>query len=148
VTSESEQVDARAAGKAIVRRHFLDGVSGHDLAVWDEIMAAYYQLHVGLRRDLLRGGRAGYQAGIAAFWEAFPDKRIELHELVAESDLVVARHTEQGRQRGAYRGRAPTGRSYTKHGFGMYRIADGLMAEGWVQEDEVSFARDLAFGGP
>jgi predicted ester cyclase len=140
------ELDAAAAAKEIVRRHFLDGVSGHRVEVWDEIMADDYQLHVGLRRDLLRGGRAGYQAGIGAFWEAFPDMHVELHELVAEGDLVVARYTERGTHRGPYRGRAPTGRSYTKHGFGMYRIAAGRMAEGWIQEDDASFARDLGFG--
>jgi predicted ester cyclase len=91
-----------------VHRHFVDGVSGHGLTVWDEIMAVDHQLHFGLRLDLLQGGRAGCQAGIAAFWAAFPDMRVELHELVAEGDLVVARYTERGTHHRPYRGRALT----------------------------------------
>ena len=138
------RVDAGVA-KDIIRRHFIEGVTDKRPEVWDEIMAEDYRLDVGLAVDLLTGGRSGYQKGISAFWRAFPDMRVELHHLVAEDDLVVARYTERGTHTGVYRGRQPTGRSYTKHGFGMYRITDGRMVEGWIQEDDASFARDLAF---
>lgn len=134
------------APKDIIRRHFIEGVNDKRLDVWDEIMADDYRLDVGLVADLLTGGRAGYQKGIAAFWSAFPDMRVEIHHLVAEGDLVVARYTERGTHTGMYRDRQPTGRDYAKHGFGMYRIQSGRMVEGWIQEDDASFVRDLGFG--
>lgn len=139
--SESERT------KEIIRRHFTEGVNDKRLDVWDEIMALDYRLDVGLAVDLLTGGRSGYKKGISAFWRAFPDMRVELHQLVAEDDIVVARYTERGTHTGVYRGRPPTGRSYAKHGFGMYRITNGRMVEGWIQEDDASFARDLGFAG-
>lgn len=142
-------IGRRDANKRVVRDHFERGVSRRDLDIYDTIMDEDYVLHVGLNRDLLSGGRAGYKAGLGSFQASFPDMRVELLDLIAERDVVVAHYIEQGTHSGrAYRGHAPTGRAYRKHGFGLYRLRDDRMVQGWVQEDDLAFLRALGWDAP
>jgi hypothetical protein len=39
----------------------------------------------------------------------------------------------------------PTGKSYEKHGFRLYRVESGRLAEAWLQEDDQGF-QQLIFG--
>ena len=130
----------------LVRRHLLEGVSGHNVDIYDQIMVPDYRLHVTMQRDFLKGGRTGYKRGLERFWRAFPDMRIELLDLVAEGDRVVAHYIERGTNTGEWNGAAPTGRVYEKHGFAMYTVRGGQLVEAWVQEDQAGFARQLGLG--
>jgi predicted ester cyclase len=125
--------------KDVIRRHFEDAINQHDASVYDEIMTENYSLTVGLRTDLLEGGRAGYQAGLKVFWSAFPDMRVELLDLIAESGRVVAHYIERATNTGGYAGHPPTGLAYEKHGIGIYTVTAGRMSNGWVQEDDLAF---------
>lgn len=123
----------------VIRRHFEEAINEHDVSVYDNIMALDYRLTVGLRDDLLEGGRRGYQNGLQQFWEGFPDMRVEILDLIAEDDRVVAHYIERATHTGTYADLPPTGRSYIKHGFGLYVVREGLMVSGWVQEDDLAF---------
>lgn len=131
---------ALSTSKDVVRRHFREAINSHDATIYDDIMADDFTLTVGLRSDLLAGGHAGSQAGLTAFWAAFPDMRVEVLDLIAEGDHVVANYIERATFTGHYARIPPTGRSYEKHGFGLYTIVDGRLTSGWVQEDDLTFA--------
>jgi predicted ester cyclase len=128
--------------KTIIRRHLLEGVGQHRPDVWDEIMHPDFVMHVGPALGLVTG-REAYKAVSAVYWAAFPDLTIEVLHLVAEDDLVAAHYIERGTQTGPFGAQPPTGKSYAKNGHGIYRIADGLMVEAWIQEDDQSFAQQL-----
>jgi predicted ester cyclase len=125
--------------KALVRRHLEEAVSGARSELWDEIMAEDFHLH----HPSLKPGRANYMASVDVLRAGFPDLREEILDLVAEGDRVVARYIERGTHLGDFMGVPPTGKAYEKHGFALYRIADGRLAEAWVQEDELGFERQL-----
>lgn len=55
------------------------------------------------------GAAARARDDFASFREAFPDWQMELLEMVAEDDTVVARFVCHGTHDGAWRGDAPTG---------------------------------------
>ena len=110
------------------------------------------------RRDAILALTAGFAAtgwaGRAAAaapalsWtpKALTADQAQLLDVVAEGDLVVARYIERGTHSGAAYGSHPaSGRAYEKHGFGMYRVVDGRMTFGAVQEDDVAFARALGW---
>ena len=125
--------------KAIVRRHLEEAVGGRKPEIWNEIMAEDFVLH----HPLVQAGRSNYAAAVAMLWAGFPDLNEEVLDLVAEGDRVVARYMERGTNTGEFLGLAPTGKSYAKHGFALYRITNGQLAEAWMQEDDQGFQQQL-----
>ena len=53
-------------------------------------------------------GREGMKQWMAALGAAFPDKRYELHDIIAEGDKVVVRFTFRATHKGEWQGVAPT----------------------------------------
>jgi predicted ester cyclase len=80
-------------------------------------------------------------------WEvllrAFPDIHVELDDLLAHGDKVVARQTVTGTNSGEYRGRPPTGRSVSYHEIFIARFADGWVTELWGVVDVYSQLQQL-----
>lgn len=146
MVQQSDDLERRDANKCVIRDHFERGVSRGELEIYDLIMDEDYMLHVGLVQNALAGGLVGYKAGLGSFQDSFPDMAIELLDLVAEDDMVVAHYIERGTHTGTpHRGHPANGRAYQKHGFGLYRLHGGRMVEGWVQEDDLSFLRDMGW---
>ena len=96
-----------------------------------------------LHHPLVQPGRSNYVAALEVLWAGFPDVNVELLDLVAEDDRVVARYVERGTHTGEFFGLPPSGRSYAKHGFALYRVADGRLAEAWMQEDDQGYQQQL-----
>ncbi len=125
--------------KAVVRRHLEEAISQNRPELWDEIMADDFTLH----HPLVGPGREAYARSVALLREGFPDLSEEVLDIVAEGDRVVVRYIERGTHTAAFMGLAPTGRRYEKHGFALYRLAGGRLAEVWVQEDDRGFERQV-----
>ena len=58
----------------------------------------------------VREGHAAIRGMVERAWEAFPDYHEELHEVIAEGSLVVARFTISGTQAGRWGVLPPTGK--------------------------------------
>jgi steroid delta-isomerase-like uncharacterized protein len=119
---------------AIVRR-FIDGwVNGGDPEAIDQTWADDMSWH---------GGSLGTHEGRDAFKEftaanaasAFADMHLEIHELIAHEDKVVARFTNSGTNIGPFLNHPPTGKHAEWLGIGIYTIRDGRITEGWFAED-------------
>ncbi|GAB2652132.1 ester cyclase [Kribbella swartbergensis] len=87
--------------------------------------------------------REGMRVAGAMMRAAFPDWHSEVHELVAEGDIVVERFTASGTHRGELMGIAPTGKAVSLPGINMFRLRDGLVAERWGRLNELGFLRQL-----
>jgi steroid delta-isomerase-like uncharacterized protein len=87
--------------------------------------------------------RQGMGSAAAMMRAACPDWHSELHELIAEGDLVVERFTASGTQRGEVMGVAPTGRTISLPGINIFRLRDGLIVERWGRLDELAMLRQL-----
>jgi uncharacterized protein YhfF/predicted ester cyclase len=74
---------------------------------------------------------------------AFPDLRIDIQDLIAEGDKVVARMTFHGTHRGPFRGIAATGRQVRFTAIRVYRIADGKIVETWANQDALGLLGQL-----
>lgn len=125
--------------KAVVRRHLDEAINGHRPEVWDEVMAPDFLLH----HPSVRPGRDNYAAAVGVLWAAFPDLHVEILDVVAEGERVAIRYVERGTQRGDFFGLPPSGKTYQKHGFALYRLDNGRLAECWFQEDDAGFQRQL-----
>lgn len=62
---------------------------------------------------------------------AFPEVRHEILHLVTEGDLVAARISARGVQRGEYRGLRAANREIELVSTVLYRFRDGLIVERW-----------------
>jgi steroid delta-isomerase-like uncharacterized protein len=78
---------------------------------------------------------------------AFPDLRVEINDLIAEGDKVVARNTVTGTHRGEFMGIPPTGRRVAYDEIFVVRFADGRIAETWGVVDLASLMRQLGVSG-
>jgi predicted ester cyclase len=104
-----------------------------DLDALDELIAPDIVSH-----DAMPGAPRGLEGAKMAHemvlsW--FPDYRVVIDDLVAESDRVVARFTVSGTHDGEMMGVAPTGKSYSVTGFSEYRIENGKAVEHWGLHD-------------
>ena len=133
---------ATEENKALIQRWY-DGVSRGDASVSAEVVAPDYQMN-GQRL-----GPQGARQVTAMILAAFPDWRVTVHDLIAEGDRVAARLTYSGTHRGVWQGRGPvrglppTGRDFAISSHEFYRIAEGKIAEAWVQSDMASLAEQL-----
>jgi predicted ester cyclase len=82
-------------------------------------------------------GRAGYLR-ILAFLTSVLQLRYELHEVVAEGDLVALRATAHGRHNSGHLGFPPTGKPYAMPVMHMYRQSGGVLTEHWGVRDELA----------
>jgi predicted ester cyclase len=81
---------------------------------------------------------------ISPFRSAFPDFRMEIVDLVAENDTVVAHFRCSGTHRGEWLGLAPTGRRFEDvDEIYIFHIRTGKLATAVAVEDNLSRMRQL-----
>jgi predicted ester cyclase len=102
--------------KAVVRRFVSDVLVGGNLDQIDELLAPNY-----INRGLGGLDRAAFKATLGGLAAAIPHRRIDIENLVAEGDAVVARF--------AYEMTVPTGQTVVARGLTYYALADGRIVE-------------------
>ena len=97
-----------------------------------------------------RGRRPDEPAGLEGvkqtmFWlsTVFSDQRWEIHDVIAEGDLVALRLTHYGRHTGDLMGIPPTGREVAYQYVQFLRFRDGKVIEQWSVRDDMTLMRQL-----
>lgn len=88
-------------------------------------------------------GQEAFNSSFSLFRQAFPDFHVTIDDMVAEGDKVAFRWTESGTHKGEYAGIAATGKHVRWTGMSVYRIANGKIAEMWVNMDDLGLLRQL-----
>ena len=116
--------------KAFVRR-YLDAINGKAKppAVVDQFVSE--------EDDLLKQHIAGYEA-------AFPHYTLLPDDIIAEGDKVVVRFTFSATYGGGFMDIPAAGQQVAMPGIIIYRIADGQIAEHWMQVDSTALMQQLA----
>ena len=73
----------------------------------------------------------------------FPDIRITAEDFVAEGDKVVGRFDAEGTHNGEFFGVPASGKPVKVSGINIMRIADGKIAEHWVQYDIMGMMQQI-----
>ncbi len=129
--------------KAIVRKGFEEGLNKRNDAVFDELLAPTYVNH-NLPAPV--PGPEGFKQVLGMFTSAFPDIHITLEDVIAEGDRVVTRGYFTGTHRGAFMNVPASGRSVKVSYIDIWRIADGLAVENWVQMDLLGLMQQIGVG--
>jgi steroid delta-isomerase-like uncharacterized protein len=132
--------------KAMARRFYEEVFNRRNLAAVDELCAAGIVDHNPLPGQ--PPGVQGMKDTLGAYFQAFPDLRLTLHEMVAEGDIVVARFTGQGTHRGTLLGVAPTGKNVKFTGIDMIRIKNGQATEVWHEGNDAVALGELGVHVP
>ena len=124
--------------KAAVQRFYQDVINGRNLDALGELLTPDGVDHTF-------GSQSPEQARqfFGMVQQAFPDMRVEVHEVIAEGDLVAARVTYTGTHQGEFVGIPATGRKTTISGVDFFRMQDGRQAEHWGGPDMFSLLMQL-----
>jgi steroid delta-isomerase-like uncharacterized protein len=125
----------------VLTRRFYEGVSAGDLSVVDELVADDLVEHEEFPG--IPSTKDGVRQFFAMFRAAFPDMRMEAHEMVAEGDLVSARFVFTGTHQGEFMGVPATGKRVEVEGFDLVRFRDGQATEHWGQMDAMALMQQL-----
>ena len=136
----TERIEDR--NRRVVRRHYDEAWNARDLGSIDETHAADCVHHDPSNPEPIRG-LAAIRARLAEVQEAFPDLRMELHDLIAEGDRVVVRWTFTGTHRGTFGGIPATGRPVRVDGIIVHRLRDGRLVEDFLVRDSLAMLRQL-----
>jgi steroid delta-isomerase-like uncharacterized protein len=119
-----------------VVRAFTEAINRRDLDALDDLVSTDFVRHsnaapgVQSLDDLKRFLRNEFGA--------FPDACESVEDVVAEGDRVAVRHSFRGTQRGPM-GRYPASAKEMRADYlAIYRLADGKIAEAWVEWDNLS----------
>jgi predicted ester cyclase len=127
-------------GKTLLGR-FYDEVGAGNLGVIDELVADNYIEHEEFPG--LEPNKEGLKQFFSMLHSAFPDLRMEVHELLGDDDLASARVTATGTHEGEFMGLQPGGRRIDVQIFDMVRISDGQVTEHWGVVDAMTLMRQL-----
>lgn len=127
-----------AANKALVRRAISANHGGGDSA--DAVFAPSFISHTAGQPAQ---DREAFEAQLAAFGAAFPGYRYEIHDQIAQGDMVVNRVTWHAVHTGTFAGVPATGRTVEIRGINMFRVRDGRVVEQWAQPDFLGLMQQI-----
>ena len=130
-----------AENRALLKRFYDEGWNANDLAVYDELVTEDFVDHQAMPG--LEPGREGFKQLNAMFRSAFPDVWVNVEGIIAEGDMVSCRWTSTGTHKGDLFGIPATGRPVKVTATVVYRVADGRLAEGWINRDDLGMMRQL-----
>ncbi len=127
--------------KEIVRRFW--AVTDKNVDELDELLIEDYVHHDPALPPDVQNGRENYKRVFLQFWTAFPDLHCTIESLIAQGDRVACRLRWQGTHGGELMGIPATGKRVDFGMLEIHRLADGKIAEGWVNFDALGMLTQL-----
>lgn len=103
-------------------------------------------------------GPAAFYAAALYLRTAFSDMRFDIHEVVADGDVVVIHNTLSGRHTGPFitydgaglasQAMPPTGKAFAGTQTHWFRHADGKIVEHWANRDDLTMAQQAGWIPP
>jgi len=128
--------------KSVVRRLFDELWNKGNMQVADELIAPTYQHHDSSSPDFGKGPE-GEKKRVNLYRNAFHDLRLNIEDLYADGETVMARWSCRGVHKGDLSGIAPTGKQFAITGVTICRFTDGKIVEGYVNWDALGLMRQL-----
>ena len=134
----------REQNKATCRRFIQQIFNEGDLSSIRDFVAADF-IHHQLDDVSVPSRRSPEQLAdmIDLYRLTFPDLRVEIQDQVAESDRVVSCLRMQGTQKDPLLGLGTSGKTVDITGIRIDRLAEGKIAESWVQWDSLRMLQQM-----
>ncbi|HTC89606.1 MAG TPA: ester cyclase [Bryobacteraceae bacterium] len=88
-------------------------------------------------------GREGVRQNLEGIFRAFPDLRIDVEQIIATGDSVVARIRMTATHKGSFAGIAPTNKSIALEACNVLEIRDGKAIRGRLYADNATLFQQL-----
>lgn len=129
---------------AATMRRFIEEVwNKGNLDVADEI---FHPQATSPSAPMLPKGGEGVRMLAGMFRKAMPDYHMDIVQLLADGDRVLARFTQSGTQTGELMGMPPGGKKATWNEIGILRFASGQVVESWYSVDILGMMQQLGAG--
>ena len=128
-----------APNKALVEKLFLQGFSGGNMAVLDEVIAENFRFSYPGFPDGLDGLKAIVQKNNASF----EDWHFQMHDTLCDGDKVTVRWSGQGKHVASFMGEAPTGNQVELTGISIFLIENNKIIADWAAPDNLDFLQQL-----
>jgi steroid delta-isomerase-like uncharacterized protein len=126
--------------KALTRNFMERAFNQGDLAIVDEALAPEGVDH---QEPLGTNFAAHLKEVITMLRTGFPDLHFEIHEMLAEGELVAFRSTMTGTHRGPFHGLPPTGKPVSVAHMHFVHFVDGKTSDLWHVWDTAGLMRQL-----
>jgi predicted ester cyclase len=130
------------ANAALIRRFYDETFNRGNVEFAECVHGSGYRYH-----DITVPGapvnHATYMARNAGFAAAFPDRRVDIEDLIATGDRVVARALLHATHTGPLGNIAPTGRKVRLASAIIYRFAQARVVEEWEIFDKLGMYQQL-----
>jgi len=129
--------------KALERRFFNECNKGKAaaMAAIDELCATDFVYHTASGTDVY--GPEGFKKLTTDMFNAVPDVRWIIDDMIVEGDKAVLRYTITGIHKGEYMGKPPTNNKVTSSIIKIDRFAGGKLVEGWYEYDTLGLMQQL-----
>ena len=127
--------------KAVIRRFVEEVQNNKNEAAYDELNDPEFvnlSSPPGVPSD-----REGGKMILWGFFNAFPDSRWTIDDMIAEGDQVVTKKTFSGTHTGVLGEIPATGKRVTLQFVDIMRVRDGRIVEHWLSMDQLSFMQQL-----
>ena len=114
---------------AVIRR-WIDTWNNQDLDAAADLLAPDYLRHDANLPDV--NGPTAQLEFMSGIFSAFPDLDLQVEQLIAQDDLVVARASVRGTHQGDFLGVPATGNEVSFESMEVWRLDTGRIAEQWV----------------
>lgn len=132
-----------AANVALVKTFVDEVINKENIDKVDDLWAGDLKWHYG--ETTINGIEQYKQSLRASIGTAFTNMHLDIIDIVSNDDKVVLYFTNSGLNTGSFNGMPPANKFAKWHGMGIYRIADGKIAEAWFSEDILGMYRQLGF---
>jgi steroid delta-isomerase-like uncharacterized protein len=132
------------ANKAVARKLFEVALNQSNWDVYNQIHSRDFIAHAGNRSE----GLAQDLQDAKGWWQAFPDGRYTIDQMIAEGDMVMVRWTGRGTNTGAGNGLPATGKHIEATGITVLHIVGGKIVEEWNETDMLGLLRQLGLLPP
>ncbi len=147
VGCSSSRTAAEQRNKALVNR-FGEAVNARDYATLRQILAPDFVRHCQATPEVVIQTNDQFIGYLKADAAVFPDSRQTLQRVVAENDLVAFTVTYEGTQEGPMGPFPPSHKKMRLDVAGIFRVADGKLAELWVTWDNLAALTQLGHFPP
>lgn len=125
--------------KSLARRIF-DYFNRHDLDAIGREHSPNYVSHVSGSQPM---DWPAHRQMIEGFYQAFPDFRLNIEDLMGEDDKVTIRFTAEGTHQGSFQGISATGKKVKIDGIVIMRFEDNKRVEEWLVIDSMGLMKQL-----
>jgi steroid delta-isomerase-like uncharacterized protein len=129
--------------KEVIEQYLKRAWGDGDWAFAEGIVNEDAVFHDQVREGDLPPGREGVRVAMERISEGMPDFVMEVHDMVAEDDIVVIRWSATGTHAGDFNGFPATGRVATLWAISIVRMKDGHIVEGWQETDRLGMGQQL-----